>query len=78
MMAAVWSRYPCSPRAMSAVQAVAMSAPERLPAKPGEMYRPPVQSVIAVYWCCRSDGQRYSTTDVPLCAMPAIRVLAGW
>ena len=31
-------------------QAVAISAPLREPAKPGEMYRPPVQSVIEVYW----------------------------
>lgn len=34
-----------------AAHAVAMSAPDRLPAKPGLMYRPPVQSVMLVYWC---------------------------
>ncbi len=30
---------------------MAISAPDRLPAKPGLMYSPPVQSVMLVYWC---------------------------
>lgn len=43
--------------------AVAISAPDRLPAKPGLMYSPPDQSVMLVYWCFlrssekRMDGQ---------------------
>ena len=47
-------------------QAVAMSAPERLPAKPGLMYRPPVQSVMEVNWCFLQGGSTRST-DVRLC-----------
>lgn len=39
--------------------AVAISAPDRLPAKPGLMYSPPDQSVMLVYWCfLRSSGRR--------------------
>lgn len=65
----MWTNNIQRPRALK--QQIAEALTERLPAKPGEMYRPPLQSVIAVYWCCRSAGQRYSTTDVPLCAIPA-------
>jgi hypothetical protein len=43
------------------VQAVAMRAPERLPAKPGLMYRPPVQSVMEVNWCFLQGGSTGGT-----------------
>ncbi len=50
------------------------TASYELHAVPGEMYSPPVQSVTRVYWCCRMSGDEYSTTLVPLCAMPNLCV----
>ena len=38
------------------------------------MYRPPDQSITAVYWYCRSAGDAYRTTDEPFCARPYLCV----
>ena len=46
----VASRYPCSPRDAIAAQQAALNAPGRLPARVGEKYRPPGQSVEVKYW----------------------------
>jgi len=51
-----------------AAQQAAISAPGRLPANDGEQYNPPGQSVETKYWCRRSSGVRYSTTEVPFAA----------
>lgn len=57
MMLSVIFRNPSSPRCIMLAQAVAISAPDLLPANPGEMYRPPVQSVMLVNWWRLQEGK---------------------
>mmetsp|Transcript_17831 Transcript_17831/g.44174 ORF Transcript_17831/g.44174 Transcript_17831/m.44174 type:complete len:223 (+) Transcript_17831:1103-1771(+) len=68
------SSYPRWPVCTSAAHVCAISPPDRDPACDGEMYRPPDQSITAVYWYWRSVDDAYSTTDDPFCDRPYLWV----
>lgn len=68
--------YPFSPMDTRAAQQAALRAPGRLPAKVGEKYSPPGQSVMVKYWYRRRALPRYKITDVPLAAYPYLWVSA--